>query len=490
MRCYTPGREGTEASQKARDTPITAIRSQVNTTSFANPHSDIDGRASESFSQARDQNIGCEDTGHLAHEYAADTGQHRQDHWPNVFGSCDPIALVSQGHQSFDDIPPTSHALGEIPRTQEYGFDCGIIDPEISGDDDTKMIFEDAGAARDYHARKQLELTSGGTDSQKRYYEIVVSINISKSFLPLSEILLSNPANLLYFHHFIDDTARLLVGHDCCSNPFRTILPHCESLSCFENFPTSKILANTSPVAISDDSLMNVFLAYSATHRAHILRHRSPSNRIESYLRSASYCINGSLNGPAWRTTSAKLGAHLLLVSMNLTCASPKESILIQQTPWHSHLRAARDLIDLRRDNPQDYDSTAFAFLTRWFLGLESMKRSGGIGSKQPLIFKLQGQGAWNSLPSTCYTVRSSQDDTCIDCLWGISRRCMIGVTKVAQLTTRTTLIPIEDKTSTGGNTITREALALRADLTSDVEKKTIYVADCDSSFKKRTDLS
>lgn len=31
--------------------------------------------------------------------------------------------------------------------------------------------------------------------------------------------------NLLYFHHFIDHTARILVPHDCEKNPFRTILP-------------------------------------------------------------------------------------------------------------------------------------------------------------------------------------------------------------------------------------------------------------------------
>lgn len=31
--------------------------------------------------------------------------------------------------------------------------------------------------------------------------------------------------NLLYFHHFLNHTARILVPHDCERNPFRLILP-------------------------------------------------------------------------------------------------------------------------------------------------------------------------------------------------------------------------------------------------------------------------
>jgi hypothetical protein len=35
--------------------------------------------------------------------------------------------------------------------------------------------------------------------------------------------------NLLYFHHFINCTARILVPHDCERNPFRHILPESKS---------------------------------------------------------------------------------------------------------------------------------------------------------------------------------------------------------------------------------------------------------------------
>ncbi len=39
---------------------------------------------------------------------------------------------------------------------------------------------------------------------------------------------MENKMNLLYFHHFINHTARILVPHDCEKNPFRQILPGSE----------------------------------------------------------------------------------------------------------------------------------------------------------------------------------------------------------------------------------------------------------------------
>jgi hypothetical protein len=57
------------------------------------------------------------------------------------------------------------------------------------------------------------------------YYAKPVAIRISKSFGVLPPILLQNPMNLLYFHHFLNHTARILVPHDCEQNPFRRILP-------------------------------------------------------------------------------------------------------------------------------------------------------------------------------------------------------------------------------------------------------------------------
>jgi len=53
-----------------------------------------------------------------------------------------------------------------------------------------------------------------------------IPIMISKSLQPLPDILQANPTNPLYFHQFINNSARLLVDNDDLENPFRTLLPY------------------------------------------------------------------------------------------------------------------------------------------------------------------------------------------------------------------------------------------------------------------------
>ena len=57
------------------------------------------------------------------------------------------------------------------------------------------------------------------------YYTKPVTVSISKSLEPLPDMLRNSPMNLLYFHHFLNHTARVLVPHDCSENPFKSILP-------------------------------------------------------------------------------------------------------------------------------------------------------------------------------------------------------------------------------------------------------------------------
>lgn len=57
------------------------------------------------------------------------------------------------------------------------------------------------------------------------YYEKPVTVNISRLLGTLPAALRENPMNLLYFHHFLNHTASILVPHDCSENPFKNILP-------------------------------------------------------------------------------------------------------------------------------------------------------------------------------------------------------------------------------------------------------------------------
>lgn len=57
------------------------------------------------------------------------------------------------------------------------------------------------------------------------YYAKPVTVAIPQSLGILPAALQGNPMNLLYFHHFLNHTASILVPHDCSENPFKNILP-------------------------------------------------------------------------------------------------------------------------------------------------------------------------------------------------------------------------------------------------------------------------
>lgn len=121
-------------------------------------------------------------------------------------------------------------------ETELYGHDRGAPDLDIPRNNDTSAIsanspsehsdfgswleaeFEDASFGFGTASRETV-FASGG------YYASPVAIKIPRKLEPLPTTLSENPMNLLYFHHFLNHTARILVPHDCPENPFKTILP-------------------------------------------------------------------------------------------------------------------------------------------------------------------------------------------------------------------------------------------------------------------------
>ena len=113
-----------------------------------------------------------------------------------------------------------------------YGYDRGLPDLDTPHNDDLNAIaiFSPPSGTMDLDGEgtygraselrsKDMAFEGGG------YYAKPVPIKISKSLEPLPPLLLESPMNLLYFHHFLNHTARILVPHDCEKNPFRQILP-------------------------------------------------------------------------------------------------------------------------------------------------------------------------------------------------------------------------------------------------------------------------
>lgn len=123
-------------------------------------------------------------------------------------------------------------------ETETYGLDRGYPDLDIPKNNDTIAT---NGVSPSEHSDfdswlNDFDATSNGEFGfrlEKRetvfaaggYYATPVPIKIPRKLEPLPKTLQENPMNLLYFHHFLNHTAKILVPHDCPENPFKTVLP-------------------------------------------------------------------------------------------------------------------------------------------------------------------------------------------------------------------------------------------------------------------------
>ena len=126
--------------------------------------------------------------------------------------------------------------------TVTYGLDRGFPDLDVSKNDDKNalngmspaMVNDDMEVmvqnrfGDDFYVPTEFGFGLQPKDTvfaKGGYYAKPVPVKIPRSLEPLPATLLQNPMNLLYFHHFLNHTARILVPHDCSENPFRKILP-------------------------------------------------------------------------------------------------------------------------------------------------------------------------------------------------------------------------------------------------------------------------
>jgi hypothetical protein len=143
-------------------------------------------------------------------------------------------------HEGRDDTCGVERQPRGFPRTDAsdnytiYGYDTGQPDLDVPKNDDANAIkvFSPpmtytgrlAGEAI-FPSQSHASSTRDMAFEKGGYYERPVPVKISHDFEPLPPKLLENHMNLLYFHHFTNHTARILVPHDCDQNPFRKILP-------------------------------------------------------------------------------------------------------------------------------------------------------------------------------------------------------------------------------------------------------------------------
>lgn len=138
-------------------------------------------------------------------------------------------SFVDRFPPELDDFKREDHQKG-----MHFGVDHG--EPDLDQDSDVEEIprhnfgdFMGQGINRYNHHGSRMYPSGargGGMYSlnpNSPFYP--VQITIPRRLDPLPQLLLSNKKNMMYFHHYLHYTARLLVPHDCSENPFKSILP-------------------------------------------------------------------------------------------------------------------------------------------------------------------------------------------------------------------------------------------------------------------------
>ncbi|KAI3556195.1 cyclophilin type peptidyl-prolyl cis-trans isomerase/CLD [Colletotrichum abscissum] len=301
-----------------------------------------------------------------------------------------------------------------------YGFDLGIPDADIAQNDDTGSISSTASSTR--HSRHFLQAMCGGSYSQQSgtingtmprvwYYGQPIPIWIPRSIEPIPAKLRENPMNILRQHHFLNHTARVLVPYDDPqSNPFRTILPQ---------------------MAVGNDHLLSLLLAYSAAHRSRLLGKKEPQMRIAIWVQDIFPALRQALNDRDKIISNTSLATAIMLASLEII--SP--TAFGFDIPWQRHLNLARTLMwrrlaDLRRSAENGLrEDSACAFLWSWFAYLDVLGSlsGGGVPDADSSRFWL--------LEYTVHNPGDSQDE--IDCVMGFTTRCVQILAQIAELARR-----------------------------------------------------
>lgn len=147
-----------------------------------------------------------------------------------------------------DDSPADSGTESAMPAspygassvstpTANYGVDRGFPDLDLPNNKDSIALTGSTPSLStiSLHGSEQdpstvendfpAEFGFGLHGTTPGYYAKPVIVTIPRSLGALPSTLQENPMDMLYFHHFLNHTARILVPHDCSENPFKSILP-------------------------------------------------------------------------------------------------------------------------------------------------------------------------------------------------------------------------------------------------------------------------
>lgn len=228
-------------------------------------------------------------------------------------------------------------------------------------------------------------------------------------------------------------------------------------------------------MAVENPNLLNLMLAYSASHRARLLNHPEPANRIAIWVHDVFPALRHTLENPTNdEVGNANLATAIMLASLEII--SP--SSFGVSIPWQKHLGIARDIIRARggphsvsRKDPVMY------FLTRWLAYLDVLGSLSGRRNDEPLF----AGNYWSSSYDDGASAKElsldddeegdDEDDYTIDCLLGFTTRCVSILAQIALLARECEADRIDPQTSKiktdwrPGPEILKRADKLRRDL-------------------------
>ncbi|KEQ90307.1 hypothetical protein AUEXF2481DRAFT_34089 [Aureobasidium subglaciale EXF-2481] len=356
-----------------------------------------------------------------------------------------------------------------------YGYDHGLPDLDIPRNDDNGAINPQTPAASMASPSTLSDIAWSPSQlfespvekpafEKGGYYARPVPIRIPLELEPLPAQLSESPMNLIYFHHFLNHTARILVPHDCPDNPLKTTLPR---------------------IAVRNANLLNLLLAYSASHRARLLSHPEPANRVATWLRDVFPDLRRSLssNEPV---SNATLTTAIMLASRE--CINPNS--LDVSIPWQTHLEIARQII-ISRGGLKDQGDTGDSFvnfLARWFAYLDVIGSLSGHRNQAPLDDEYMSFDAGNQSDAYGFT---------IDCFFGFTNCCISLLARVARLARQCGAQRIDGQGSidanwTASKEVLQEAEGLKRELSHSrhhVQRGCRHSRDEDEQTSERTRL-
>jgi hypothetical protein len=209
-------------------------------------------------------------------------------------------------------------------------------------------------------------------------------------------------------------------------------------------------------VAVADENIMNLLLAYSASHRARILNYAEPSNRIAVWVQDVFPKLRQTLNDNPNDISDNALAAVIMMASLEIICSGTFEV----PVSWQSHLTMARQMI-IARGGPRGMgrqDHVAY-FLSRWFAYLDVLGSLSGNKTDMPL-----GSSYWSSQNAV------ADEDFEIDCLMGFTIRYIGSLARISEMAKMCEAQRIDNEGNVRSNwtpdpEVVRQAVQIRREL-------------------------